>query len=311
MGVAQSIVVVGEALMDCAFKSVGGEVSEVPGGSPMNVAIGLGRLGHRVTLATRVGRDDRGSRIVDHIRSSNVDVMSGALGAQRTSSARAMIAEDGSATYEFELVWDITPEMVEPGDYLHVHTGSLAATLPPGASAVWEIVTRERESGASVSYDPNARPHVMGNPGDVLAQVEAIIAISDLVKASDDDVAWLYPGWTLEEVAAQWKSLGALLVVITRGPLGATAWGAGSPVSLPARATLVEDTIGAGDAVMAGLISALSSSGLLGSQARGKLAELTGDDLAGVLNFALAVAAVTVSRAGANPPTRAEMDRVV
>lgn len=311
MGVAQTIVVVGEALMDRAVRSEGGDTTETPGGSPMNVAIGLGRLGHPVVLVARVGRDDRGSRIVTHIEDSAVWLIPEATGLATTSSATAHLGADGSATYEFDLAWDLTPDMLESGDYLHVHTGSIGATLEPGATAVLEIIRRERRAGASISYDPNARPHIMGTPEDVLGQVEAIIAASDLVKASDEDVSWLYPGREIADVVAHWKSLGVALVVITRGALGATAWGAGAPVSLPTRATTVVDTIGAGDTVMSGLISALATASLLGAAKREQLAALTGDELSRVLNFALEAAARTVSRAGANPPWRADMDGMV
>lgn len=307
---AETIVVVGEALMDCARSVSGGAVSEIPGGSPMNVAIGLGRLGYRVVLAARVGSDDFGARMVEHIRASHVDLIPAATGLGKTSRATALLAADGSASYEFDLEWDLTPDMVEPGEYLHVHTGSIGATLAPGADAVREILERERRAGATISYDPNARPRIMGEADDVRQQMEALIALSDIVKASDEDIEWLYPDWSTDDVVAHWKDLGVVLVVITTGTSGATAWGAGAPVSLPTRAHTVVDTIGAGDTVMSGLISALADSGRLGSAGRQKLAELTGDELADVLNFALAAAAITVSRAGANPPTRAEMDKV-
>jgi fructokinase len=309
--VAETIVVVGEALMDCARSVSGGAVSEIPGGSPMNVAIGLGRLGYHVVLAARVGSDDFGTRMVEHIRGSHVDLIPAATGLGKTSRATALLAADGSASYEFDLEWDLTPDMVEPGEYLHVHTGSIGATLAPGADAVREILERERRAGATISYDPNARPRIMGEADDVRQQMEALIALSDIVKASDEDIEWLYPHWSTNEVVAHWKALGVVLVVITTGTSGATAWGAGAPVLLPTQAHSVVDTIGAGDTVMSGLISALADSGRLGSAGRQKLAELTGDELADVLNFALAAAAITVSRAGANPPTRAEMDKVV
>jgi len=309
--VAQTILVVGEALMDCARSATGGQVSETPGGSPMNVAIGLGRLGHPVLLAARVGSDERGARIVEHILSSDVRLIPEATGLPVTSTATAHLAADGSASYEFNLAWDLTPDMVEQGDYLHVHTGSIGATLVPGANAVLEILRREAAAGASISYDPNARPHIMGSAADVLEHVEAIIALSDVVKASDEDVAWLYPGRSLDDVVLGWKALGVALVVITRGAEGATAWGAGEPVTLPSAAKTVADTIGAGDSVMSGLISALASSSRLGARHRDTLAALTGDELVGVLRFALAAAAITVSRIGANPPWRADMDKVV
>jgi fructokinase len=307
--VADTIVVMGEALMDCAVNAAGETISETPGGSPMNVAIGLGRLGHSVLLAARVGDDEHGAAIVDHIRHSHVDLIPEATGLATTSTATAHLAADGSASYEFDLEWDLTASMVELSDPLHVHTGSIGATLKPGAEAVLEVLRRDRDSGATISYDPNARPHIMGSRHDVIDQVEAIIALSDVVKASDEDVEWLYPGRDLEDIVQHWKSLGALLVIITRGAEGATAWGAGDPVTLPTKARTVVDTIGAGDTVMAGVIGALAEASLLGAKGREQLAALSGEDLEDIIDFALRAAAITVSRVGANPPTRAEMNQ--
>jgi fructokinase len=308
LNVDRPIVVVGEALMDCARSASGADLHETPGGSPMNVAIGLGRLGHPVVLAARVGSDLRGRAIVDHLAGSGVRLIDEAMGLTRTSTATAIVAEDGSATYEFDLVWDLTAEMVSIEKPLHVHTGSIGATLEPGASEVLDILARERRNGASISYDPNARPHIMGSPERALATVEAIIAVSDVVKASDEDIEWFYPGQSIDEVVGHWKSLGVLLVVITRGAGGATAWGHGAPVSLPTYARVVVDTIGAGDTVMSGLISALASASLLGAEGREALAALSGERLESILDFALRAAAITVARAGANPPTLSDMN---
>lgn len=306
---ADTIVVMGEALMDCAVNAAGETISETPGGSPMNVAIGLGRLGHSVLLAARVGDDERGAAIVDHIRHSHVDLIPEAEGLATTSTATAHLAADGSASYEFDLEWDLTASMVEVPDPLHVHAGSIGATLKPGAEAVVEVLRRDRDSGATISYDPNARPHIMGSRHDVIDQVEAIIALSDVVKASDEDVEWLYPARDLEDIVQHWKSLGALLVIITRGAEGATAWGAGDSVTLQTKARTVVDTIGAGDTVMAGVIGALAEASLLGAKGREQLAALSGEDLEDIIDFALRAAAITVSRVGANPPTRAEMNQ--
>jgi len=305
--VSSVIVVMGEALTDCVVPSGGGATTEVPGGSPMNVAIGLGRLGHDVLLAARFADDARGHAIADHVRASNVALIDDASGLAKTSTASAVLAADGSATYEFDLVWDLTSDMVPPGDYLHVHTGSIGATLEPGAMAVVEILKRERQRGASISYDPNARPHIMGSPDDVRAQMESIIALSDIVKASDEDCEWLYPGRPLESVIEHWTSLGALMVLITKGADGVMVKTPGAVVSLPTHATTVVDTIGAGDSFMAGLLSALAGKSVLGRAKIQALADMSESEVVEVVSFALSCAAVTVSRAGANPPTAAEM----
>jgi len=307
--VASEFVVIGEALVDCVHPADGGPVTEVPGGSPLNVAIGLGRLGRPVTLAARFGDDPRGQAIADHLRDSGVELIEQAAGLERTSSATATLSASGAASYVFDLVWDLTPGMVPPRDYLHVHTGSIGATLEPGAAAVLDVVTREKARGASISYDPNARPHIMGEAQGVKDQMEALIGLSDIVKASDEDCQWLYPGWEIVDVVSRWKNLGARLVVITLGPDGVIAFGPGEPIELPTRATSVVDTIGAGDSFMAGLLDALATRGLLGAGAT-RLSSISAAELTEVLSRALACAAITVSRAGANPPFAPELEPV-
>jgi fructokinase len=309
--VSDTVVVIGEALMDCVVGSSGKPLHEVPGGSPMNVAIGLGRLGHSAVLAARVGSDSRGEIIASHVKASGVALIEASSGLDYTSTATAHLADDGSASYEFDLVWDLEPSMVPEAPYLHVHAGSIACTLQPGASAVREIVQRSRAAGASISYDPNVRPHIMGSAEEVLPQIEALIALSDLVKASDEDAAWLYPGLSLDEVAGRWQELGATLVVITQGAEGATTWSANRTLSLPTHATTVVDTIGAGDTVMAGLIAALAARSLLGASGAKRWENLSENDLAEVVTFALRAAAITVSRAGADLPTLADMKGVI
>lgn len=301
------IVVIGEALTDCVIPSGGGTITEVPGGSPLNVAIGLGRLGHDVLLAARFGDDPRGIAISEHVLASGVTLIDETDGLEKTSTASAVIADDGSASYEFDLVWDLSKDMIPSGDYLHLHTGSIGATLEPGASAVLEILKRELKRGASISYDPNARPHIMGDPDDVRGQMEQIIALSDIVKASDEDIEWLYPGLETESVLTHWRALGAGLVLITKGADGVDAFAPNGRVSLPTQATTVIDTIGAGDSFMAGLLSALAARSLLGRANNQPLLDISQDDLHDVVSYALSCAAITVSRAGANPPTAAEM----
>lgn len=302
------IVVIGEALTDCV-NSTGGEVmTEVPGGSPLNVAIGLGRLGQSVLLATRCGKDARGLAIVEHVRNSSVDLIPAATGLPWTSTAMAMLAEDGSASYEFDLRWDLETQMVPEGDYLHVHTGSIGATLAPGASAVVEIIRRERARGASVSYDPNARPRIMGEADQVRGQMEDLIRLSDVVKASDEDIAWLYPGASISQVVSRWQTMGPGLVLVTKGASGVSAHTPGVSVELPTHASTVVDTIGAGDSFMAGLLAGLADKNLLGQVHEAALRTISKVDLNEVVTFALSCAAVTVARAGANPPTRAELE---
>jgi fructokinase len=137
--------------------------------------------------------------------------------------------------------------------------------------------------------------------------VERLVGLSDVVKASDEDISWLYPNTPREQVVSKWQAEGVSLVVVTLGPDGVEAWSAGEHVSLPIRATTVSDTIGAGDSFMSGLLSALSHRSLLGKRAAVALQTISRKDLEEVLRFALSCAGITVSRTGANPPRLAEV----
>ena len=302
---SNTFLVVGEALTDCVTR--GDLVTETPGGSPLNVAIGIGRLGHDVVLAARVGSDSRGQIITQHVLDSGVTLIDDVSGLPRTSTASATIAEDGSASYVFDLLWDITPAMIPNQSFAHVHIGSIGATLEPGSTGVVEIVSQQRAAGASISYDPNARPSIMGDPEDVRARIEELIALSHIVKASDEDIAWLYPGRSEDEVLTSWRDGGASLVVVTKGAEGVLAMAGDHTVTRSTRATAVEDTIGAGDSFMAGLLVALQRRALVGSGVVG-LASISREELEASVDFALECAAITVSRVGANPPTQDDLD---
>lgn len=301
----ESVLVVGEALIDIVVPVVGETVEHV-GGSPANVAIGLARLGHPTRLTTHIGADPRGKRIAALLAGEGVDLTPGSRDASHTPTAAAHLDAGGAASYEFDIEWELDPGL-ELAGVGHLHTGSIAATLSPGGQAVLSIARRSR-AGATISYDPNARPSLMGRPDDVRAIMEALIAVSDVVKASDEDAAWLYPGTPLPDVLRSWAAFGPRVCAITRGGQGALVLVADELHELPVRSSRVVDTVGAGDSFMAGLLSGLLDAGLLGGdQARQRLATTTWSEVAPAVDRALACAAITVSRAGANPPTRAEL----
>ncbi|MEQ1738170.1 MAG: PfkB family carbohydrate kinase, partial [Rhodoglobus sp.] len=156
----------------------------------------------------------------------------------------------------------------------------------------------------TISFDPNVRPQLMGDPEDARVRVERLIALADVVKASDEDIAWLYPDSTVAETLERWLALGPALVVATRGAHGADALAASGPMHIPAPPTQVADTIGAGDSFMAGLLAALSDMNLLGGARRRDLHEVHIADVGLITRFAARCAAITVSRPGADPPTR-------
>jgi fructokinase len=152
-----------------------------------------------------------------------------------------------------------------------------------------------------VSYDPNVRPHLQPDRERAREQVERAVASAHLVKTSEEDIAWVRPGSSVESVAADWLALGAAAVVVTRGGAGSVAYTAGGTVARPPVAVDVVDTVGAGDAFMSGLLDALDRRGLLTPSG------IADGDYAELLDDAALVAAITCSRAGANPPRRAEV----
>ncbi|HYO85318.1 MAG TPA: carbohydrate kinase [Dermatophilaceae bacterium] len=297
--------VVGEALIDVVC-SPDGSVVEHTGGSPANVAVGLARLGHPTMLATRVGRDPRGDRIRSALSAEGVGLTPRSDSPGRTPTATATVDASGAASYDFDLRWDVDAGLDLTG-VGHLHTGSIAATLDPGGPAVREIVRRAHHQ-ATVSYDPNARPSLMGSPAQVLSAIEELIGLSDVVKASDEDAFWLLGGASPDAAAHRWAALGPRLVVITRGRSGALALIGGEVQQFAAPAAAVVDTVGAGDSFMSGLMSGLLDAGFLGGPAaRERLRRARLADIRPAVQRALRCAAVTVSRPGADPPRRQEL----
>ncbi|MFI2702769.1 carbohydrate kinase [Cellulosimicrobium composti] len=299
------VLVVGEALIDVVHRA-DGSVDEHPGGSLANVALTLGRLGRDARLATWVADDAHGAAVRAWLDDSAVTLAPGSTGADRTSVATAHLDAHGAATYQFDLEWRVPPGTAADAGTLAVHTGSIAAVLEPGASDVRALVATARDT-ATVTYDPNARPALMGHPADARSRIEALVALADVVKVSDEDVAWLVPGADPVAVARNWLALGPALVVVTLGGEGAVAVTAAGEQRVTAPRVEVVDTVGAGDSFMGALLDGLWDAGLLGADRRDALRAIDAATLAGLLERCVAVAAITVSRAGANPPRRAEL----
>jgi len=301
-GATSSICVVGEALADVISRPGIADLA-VPGGSPLNVAVGLARLGLDVALHTTYGSDTYGQLIRAYLAENRVDV--GPPDRDPTSVARVIVGTDGAPTYEFDVRWRLTPIEVNAATR-HIHVGSIGALLEPGASVVAQAVAAARAT-ASVSYDLNIRPQLLPPQAKILAAVDRFVSQADIVKASDEDVAWAYPGRTPEEVAAEWLESGVALAVVTRGADGAYLASANGVVTIPAATASVVDTIGAGDSFMAGLIAALDDRGLLGAEHRSALRVLDTAEARRIGEFAARCAAVTVRRNGADLPRRADL----
>ena len=306
------LTVIGEGLVDVVQRASGIEAHV--GGSPLNVAVGLARLNHPVQFVGRYGRDPYGDAVAAHLRSSSVMLPLGPDDLP-TSVATALIDDDGAATYTFDLTWEL-PGIAERLAFMLqgttlLHTGSIATMLAPGAKDVLAAVEYAHPH-ATISFDPNCRPSIITDVGYARRQAEKFVSLSDVVKASDEDLAWLYPGQDVLDSARKWLALGGsegpAMVVVTRGAAGPWGITAAGEAEYPAPKVEVADTVGAGDSFMAALLSGIVDRGLNGAQNRKDLRELPAEGLAELLAHAAKAAAVTVSRPGANPPSRAEMN---
>jgi fructokinase len=301
-------VVVGEALVDLVGQRGGRTLAVHPGGSPTNVALGLGRLGVPVTLITRLGRDPFGDMVRQHLEASGVQVDGGPPEGFSTSLAIATLAA-GIASYDFRIEWDVGDLSPLPIEARCLHTGSLATALAPGQERVIDLVQREHERHrVTISYDPNARPALLGEPERARPDIEHLVTLSDVVKVSDEDLAWLYPGRNDEEIAREWLESGPALVVVTRGGAGVYALSANVELRRDAVPIELVDTVGAGDSFTSGLLDGLHRAGLIGASRRDALAAIDQATLESVTEEAAMIAAITCSRPGADPPTRAELE---
>lgn len=292
------VMVVGEALIDVVTTSH--HQVEHPGGSPANVAYGLGRLGVTTGLLTAIAPDARGISIENHLRSAGVTLLPGSRSLARTASATATLEPDGSARYDFDISWDLAPTV--PAYFPRIlHTGSIATFLSPGAGAVKSLLEQAHRH-CMITYDPNIRPALLGSHLEAKATFEELVPLTDVVKLSDEDAQWLYPQKSLDETAAHILGLGAGLTVITKGAQGSQFTTAAANVSIPAVKSKVADTIGAGDSYMSALILGFLTRGTEG------FAPAVLDQLG---HIAAAAAAITVQRPGANPPTLEELNLAI
>jgi fructokinase len=297
--------VIGESLIDIVDgnEQVAGEHV---GGSPLNVAVGLARLGRDVDFLTHIGDDPHGLRIAEYVNAAGAQLVSGSQTAARTATARLVLSEDGSANYVFDLDWQLsgTPMVAPP---LFVHTGSIAAVQEPGCLAVAALIDTYHVS-ATVTFDPNVRPSLIADRDLARERIEHLVERSGIVKVSEEDLRWIDPDRPPERIAQTWLALGPSIVAVTMADRGAAAVCAAGVARAPARPVQVVDTVGAGDAFMVGLIDALWGRGLLGAERRAELAAIDLDALTAALEAANTAAALTVARAGADLPDRAALE---
>ncbi|MDM7991070.1 carbohydrate kinase [Arthrobacter sp. zg-Y877] len=300
------LTVIGEALVDEVVSDTAPRRFH-PGGSPLNVAVGVARLGRPVQFVGRFGSDTYGAMIAEHLRANSV-LTAFEADELPTSVATAVLDPAGGARYTFDLDWTLPgldlPSLLDGTTMLH--TGSIAAMLSPGSSHVLRAV-EEARPGCTITYDPNCRPTIITDASYAREQAEKFVALADVVKASDEDLRWLYPDQSAEESARQWLTAGPSLVVVTRGSKGPWAVAAAGEYEVAAPTVSVVDTVGAGDSFMSALLVGLMDRELDGGARRSDLARISSGDVHDLLSFAARAAAVTVSRAGANPPYRSEV----
>lgn len=297
--------VIGEALIDIVERD-GEVIGEHVGGSPLNVAVGLARLGRNVDFLTHIGSDAHGRRIVEHLDHAGVHLVTGSTTAARTPTARAILDDTSSARYEFDIEWDLagTPEAAPP---LVVHTGSIASVLEPGCRATAALLDAYHLS-ATVTFDPNIREALIDDAEAARRRIDRLVERADVIKASDEDLRWLDPNRSPKQIARSWLELGPSIVAVTEGAQGAFAVCAAGSARVAALPVEVVDTVGAGDAFMAGLIDGLWSHDLLGAEKRPQLQGIRLDVLHDILQGAALSSALTVSRAGADLPDRTTRD---
>ena len=297
------VVVCGEALIDCV---AGG--ADSPGGGPFNTARALARLGIPTQFLGHLSRDAYGEQLRDVLLADGVDLGMTSIGPEPTTLAIAEVNVDGRATYRFVSDGTSAPKLTSTmvpasfgADVDALHVGTLGLVFEPIATTNAALVEREH-SKRLVMVDPNIRPTAVNGAPGYRARLDRIIAQSTIVKASDTDVAWLFPQFDRLAAARALLASGPRLVVVTLGPDGAVGVTTSAEVRVPAPVVKVVDTIGAGDAFGAAVLAWLANHGRLSRDLR-----LDREDLRAALEFACLIASVTCTRAGADPPWRTEL----
>jgi fructokinase len=301
-----SIWVCGEVLIDLIPGSDGVRVPHV-GGGPANTAKALARLGQDVYFIDGISSDEYGQMSRKELLDDEVKLDLALSSDKPTCLAIVSLDEKGGASYEFKIDGTATfdfsaSRLPDPSRYKPnvLHIGTLVTVIQPSADVLYDWAMQVAEF-APIVFDPNVRSAVMGDRDLYVAAVERWVALSSVVKVSDDDMAWLYPGQRYEDVAARWIADGVTLVVVTRGANGLVGITAEGSVEVPGVKVEVADTVGAGDTVGAIIVEAMVEKGILA---------LTGDVLKGVLNRAAVAAGITCSRKGAQPPYKHELKNV-
>jgi fructokinase len=295
--------VVGEVLIDLIPDDV--NYVAVVGGGPANTAKALAKLGVNACFIDGISNDEYGQMAKAELLSANVLLDYAQYSNKPTCTAKVTLSPSGSASYDFVIEgtatfdfsdqWLPNPQSLKPS---LLHIGTLATVIEPGASVLFKWA-QSVANVAQIVFDPNIRPAVLGDRDEYVKKVEEWVAIASAVKVSDEDLNWLYPSKAIDEIVNEWLEVGVEIVVVTLGDKGITAYRENEQISVDAVKVVVADTVGAGDTVGAVLVEAIVHNGL---------DKLTGEVLKSMLNRAVKAAAITVSRIGANPPSKEEID---
>ena len=293
-----SIWVCGEVLIDVL------PTGPVVGGGPANTAKALARLGHEVDFIDGISTDAFGVSARKELARDGVGLSLALSSDKPTCTATVTLDSQGSASYEFVIdgtatfdfadSWLPDPERLKPAV---LHIGTLVTIVEPASSILYKWAVKTAEF-APIVFDPNVRSSVVSDRDKYRAAVEKWVGISSVVKLSDDDISWLYPDQSMDEVAKAWIAGGASLVVITRGAHGIIGYTEHGFEEVDSAKVAVVDTVGAGDTVGAILVEGIINHSVLGLQ---------GQVLNAVLHRAAIAAGITVSRAGAQPPRLHEL----
>ena len=294
--------VCGEVLIDLIPD--GTERKAVVGGGPANTAKALAKLGIATQFIDGISTDKYGQIalkqlhkdgvLLDFVKFSDKPTCLAIVSLNEAGGASYEFVIEGTATFDFSATWLPDPVTNKPS---LLHIGTLVTAIEPAASVLFDWA-KQVAIVSPIVFDPNIRPVVMSDRAEYVKQVERWVSISSAVKVSDDDIYWLYPGIELDLVANKWLAMGPELVVVTFGDKGLTGYRKDEKVAVDAKKVVVADTVGAGDTVGAILVEAIIEDGL---------DKLSGDCLAVMLYRAAKAAAITVSRTGALPPSKAEI----
>ena len=315
------ILVIGEALIDLIGKADGGgQYTAVVGGANANVALALAVRGQQQAFLGRISSDGFGRQIHNHLKSHGVNLEHSIDAAEQTTLAVATISSDGVASYAFYTTgtadWGWQPselpslEKVAALGTKAIQYGCLGMAIEPG-NLVIESWLREiaATDTSTLSHDLNIRPALGFEREAELERVLRINTFSNIIKASDADIEWLYgldEGADLDEITSEWSQ--GKLVIVTRGGDGVSLYRDGERLDVAGQKVQLVDTVGAGDTFMASFLAELDSNDALGASPTKRLMALNTEDLVKVAQIANAAAAIVCERTGCQPPTRAEIE---